>query len=105
MIAKYEKIIKTALEIQQKRLEITMLLGEFSKNITLSEFKDGDFDCETAKKAFKLIEGLSFERANYVQFQALYKDLRISLHCDPDIESNKVMTMLIHEIRKNGFDK
>jgi len=103
MIGRYKKIISIGLDIQQKRKELQSLEYEFSKHITVDEIKSRCFDNEVAGEALKLIDGLKFEKARYVDFKAIYKDLDISVHQNPEISPSEVMSYLIQDVKSSDI--
>lgn len=94
MTNRYKTLIKSALEIQQKRKEIEILLNDMRENILASEPTERRFLEQDAKDAIILLkeEGdLKIETTSYVKSKAIYKDLEIHLHCDPDPKNGYAM--------------
>ena len=98
-IERYESLIKSSLEIQQKRIEINRELRIIADNITASELTTRSFDREAANKAILILKDtLNLEKANYVKGAVNYKDVKISLHKNIDDEGWKFMGTLLEAI-------
>lgn len=79
-VERYASMMQTALEIQQKQTELSRLYSKLSAAMTVNELMKRTFSNETAGKAFKLLEGVEFERCDHVGSELIYKDVEIYLH-------------------------
>ena len=101
-VDRYEKLLKAAFEAHQLKYELKRKLREVSDNITAYELKSLDFNNEGAKKAFKLLSlsGVSIEKREYVKSSAVFKNIKIHLHCHESDINGQSIGRVIEELGK-----
>jgi len=95
-IERYERAIKAALAVQQKRLEIEDELQIIADNLTAYEAVHRVFDNESAEKAIKILEPiLGVEEKQHVMATINYQDVEIYLHT---LKPHKFMKPIFQDI-------
>lgn len=106
-IERYGALLRAALEAQQLKIELERKLVEVGKNISANELKHRRFDDDDARKAIAILSEdiLTIEESDFVKAQAVYKDVKVSLHCDPSSSGAEAMKHILESLRsKEIFD-